>query len=665
MSAILFKSIYFYLFSLYGYDYITAKPSIAVRDNVGDSDNIVMNRETIISQLNALDLKVTPEGLITNGVVDFGTVGFSDLRPLKGPTVPIRDIDHLEFDGMRGRVVAMMADGSKRNMDGGFADRAAVKTQATQEISPQFAQFLAQTAGAQTLAQLSGGMMKCPKTVSALNAIFEQIYPDWADRMYYDELSEVQMIDMAMLDRPDLGVKMVDDIVMAMYHENIELRLRAIGFDISRPPSTTVKDEVFQIRMMVNSRNPFREWVESIEWDGKPRIDTIFARLFGATTVILDKEEDDIYLASVARAWFLGGVARMYKPTQHDIVPVFVGGQGAGKTRALRYLAGRDEWYRSTSMEMSAKELQRFLDSVRGGIIVELGEATQLENPASAGLIKQFISQDSDYIRKAYARREQVFPRHFIMAATSNKGEVFTDPTGNRRFFPMTCRPERQTLIFSVDDRSVGGDEIEQVWAEALALYRAGARPNLTRDEQIIAEKVQDFYTREVTQASVIDEWLDDPANNLDAVGSKVSRNMIIEGVFGALAEDSQAMRVAEQSVTKWAEKTRAWARCRPFRIDSMERKVHRGWERILAPGQNSAKITFAMVSSKDCQEEMDWAQEVVAFRRMVIRDDLKAGDLLPTRYSDETIDRFVRAGFLTEVHMKNGTVRYAVGWIP
>ena len=54
-----------------------------------------------------------------------------------------------------------------------------------------------------------------------------------------------------------------------------------------------------------------------------------------------------------------------------------------------------------------------------------------------------------------------------------------------------------------------------------------------------------------------------------------------------------------------------------------------------------------------------------MAFRRMIIRDDLKAGDLLPTRYSDETIDRFVRAGFLTEVHMKNGTVRYAVGWIP
>lgn len=654
-----------YLFSLYAYDYITAKPSIAVRDTVGDSDNIVMTREILISQLEALDLQVTPEGLITNGVVDYGTVGYVDLRPLKGPTISIPEVDHLEFDGMRGRVVVMMTDGSKRNLDGGFADRVAVKAQA-QQISPQFAQFLAQTSGMQALTQLSGGMMKCPKTVSSLNAIFDQIYPDWESQMYYDELSEVQVIDMSMLDRPDLGERTVDDTVMAMYHENIELRLRAIGFDISRPPPTSVKDEILQIRMTVNSRNPFREWVESIEWDGEHRLDTIFARLFGATSVILEDDEDEIYLAAVARAWFLGAVARMYKPTQHDIVPVFVGGQGAGKTRALRYLAGKDEWYRSTSMEMSAKELQRFLDSVRGGIIVELGEATQLENPASAGLIKQFISQDSDHIRKAYARREQVFPRHFIMAATSNKGEVFTDPTGNRRFFPMTCRPERQTLIFSVDDRSVGGEEIEQVWAEALALFRAGERPNLTRNEQIIAEKVQDFYTREVTQANVIDEWLDDPANNLTSIGSKVSRSTIIEGVFGELAEDSQAMRVAEQSIIKWAEKTRSWARCKPFRNTStVDRKVQRGWERVLAPGQNSAKITFAMVSSKDCQEEMDWAQEVVAFRRTVLRDGLKAGDLIPTKYSEETIARFLKAGFLTEVQMRNGSVRYVVGWIP
>lgn len=623
--------------------------------------NFTMDHATLSEQIKALDLKVTAEGVITDSVVDYGILEQEKLRPVRGPPVYIHDIDHLEYDGTMSRLVVVSVLGTTHYFNGGFINTDDLR----KGVSPEFAQAISRPSGQQNFSQLAGGTMMCPKTTSSLNAIFDILYPDWKQYMYYDELSETQVVNMALLDRPEMGERNVDDTIIAIYHEHIELRLRQLGFDISRPPGIAIKDEVFTIRIMANSRNPFREWVESLEWDGVSRIDTLFPHLFGATSIVLDEEDDARYMAAVARAWLLGAVSRMYRPTQHDIVPIFIGGQGAGKTRALRYIAGKDEWYRSTSMQMTSRELPRFLDSVRGGIVVELGEATQLEN-SSPEAIKQFISQDSDYLRKAYARREQAFPRHFILAATSNKTEVFTDPTGNRRFFPMMCRPERQLMIFSVDDRSVGGREVEQIWAEALVLYRKGMRPTLSREETILAEKVQDFYTRDSAQADSVENWLDDPANGLTAIGSKISRAGLIAAMFDNVDETSPLRRMADSSINKWAESTRAWVRCKPFRENLLsEPKTHRGWMRILSPNQESVRATFAMVSSAGCEKEMQWARDVVDFRRLVIDYKLKRGDEVPSALNDDLLKYFSKLGFLAETRDADGYGTYTVVWIP
>ena len=629
--------------------------------HVEEDSGINMDAMLLREQILALGLTLTEEGIITDGMADYGAMDEKTIRSVKDVRIAIATVDHLEFNETMGRLTVVLDGGATRGFDAGFMDRDGK----AKNVSPSFAQSLAPRTGGD-FSVLSGGTMKCPRTVSALNAIFDVLYPDWSDHMYYDELSETEIIDMAMLGQPQLGLRHVDDTVMALYHENLEIRLRSMGFDISHPPSVVVKDEAFTIRIMSNSRNPFREWVESLTWDGVPRIDTLFRNLFGATTLALEGEEDDRYLAAVARAWLLGAISRMYRPTQHDVVPIFIGGQGAGKTRALRYIAGKDEWYRSTSMQMSSKELQRFLDSVRGGVIVELGEATQLEN-TSPEMAKQFISQDSDHIRKAYARREQVYPRHFIMAATSNKSEVFSDPTGNRRFFPVMCRPERQLMIFSVDDRSVGGYEVEQVWAEALVLYNKGEKPTLSREDMILAERVQDFYTRDSPHVQSVDEWLDDPANGLVKVGSKISREGLMFAMFGDPEEGSPAWRTAESAITKWSEGTRTWIKCRTFKETRLpEPKNYRGWTRTILPNSEITKVTFAMVSSGKSDREMQWAKDVVDFRRLVVRYDMRAGGMVPEGcLSPKMLTYFAKLGFLTEVNVPGKGTIYRVAWIP
>lgn len=616
-----------------------------------DAAEFMMTRDALIFQLLALDLTVSREGVISDGAFDYGVVEDSVIRTVNGETMQIALIDRMEFNMATSYLTAVSRTGAALILQRGKLPESEPKPKKKADPVSAYGSFV-------------GGALKCPRNLAGLNALFPTLYPDWETKLYYDELSEVEMVDMTLFDMPEAGVRPVDDNVMSIYHEHLEIRLNELGFDVARPPSTQNKDEVFRIRTMSNSRNPFREWVETRRWDGMPRLETWFQDLFGATSVVLPASEDDRYLRAVSKAWFLGAIARMYRPTQHDVVPIFIGGQGAGKTRALRYTAGKDEWFRSTSADMTARDTARFLDSVRGGIVVELGEATQLEGGMSSSELKQFISQDSDHFRKAYARKEQVFPRHFILAATTNKTEIFTDLTGNRRFFPMICKPNLQTRIFSVEDRSVGTYEVEQVWAEALKMYRAGERPTLSKDDMALAEKVQDFYAKDVPNVDMIDQWLDDPYNGYTRVGIKITKGMLLKGLSAAPQAILLTTRELDAAVNAWSERTKSWARCMPFRVkDDISAKPQRGWERVFAPGKVPAKATFAMVSTSN-KAELDRAKDVTDFRALVKSKSLKSGQEVQELLSEKDLNRYLKAGFLTCTGI-GAEACITVEWIP
>src|SRR5690606_7703220 len=55
-----------------------------------------------------------------------------------------------------------------------------------------------------------------------------------------------------------------------------------------------------------NSYHPVREFLDGLEWDGKPRLDTLFVDYLGA--------EDTPYVRAVTRKAFAAAVARIYKP---------------------------------------------------------------------------------------------------------------------------------------------------------------------------------------------------------------------------------------------------------------------------------------------------------------------------------------------------------------
>jgi hypothetical protein len=401
--------------------------------------------------------------------------------------------------------------------------------------------------------------------------LFPMIFPDAEDRIYYDLLKERIMIDMGVFGRPEQGLQCITDDILAVYHLHVEEALFNLG--VKTQFSWTVMDEALKVWGRDHRRNQFLDWVESLKWDGKPRMATMFRDLLGGRAPALSEEEEARYLESVARAWLTGAIARCYKPTKHEIVPVFISKQGMGKGTALNYLAGRDEWFQDVAI--SPKQTDKFLDAVRGRIIVELSEATALRADVEA--LKAFITQREDQMRKAYGHFEQVYPRHFIMAASTNNPSIFTDVTGNRRFFPMFCDPKRATI-----NGSQAHEYVEQLWAEVFQAYHRGARVYMTPEEQDLAEPMQDYASVENGNVIAIDDYLDDPLNGLTDKGSKVSRAYIMERVFGYTG--NLIPKDLETAYRAWALGTKRWEKATgTIRVDG---RPSRGYIRIYEPGE-------------------------------------------------------------------------------
>lgn len=500
-----------------------------------------------------------------------------------------------------------------------------------------------------------------PRSVSELNDVIKELYPELYDYMYYDVLSECVYIDMSYFGRPDIGLIRQDDASMVIISDDLERKLKAAGF-VGTFPSDTVREQAFATMKYDNPRNRFRERVESLKWDGVPRLRTWFQDTFGATVPALQSiGMEDKYLGDVAEAWFIGGIRRMYTKCRHEIIPVLISGQGIGKGHAICYTALADEFYRVTTADMA--DPAAFLDTTRGGVIVELGESRQMKVGAHE-IVKAFISKDCDQYRKPYARREEVFDRHFIMIATSNSDTIFTDVTGERRFFPMYLDVHRATREFSID-RRVGQYDVEQVWAEALELYRQGHTWFMTSESADLAKMVQKYAQTENTGVDAINEWLD---ANKPNVGDKTCRREILYNVFNVSA--STVPKDVTAAFNAWSiSADNPWMKHGSVRIPGFGGGMpQKGYIRKYAVGECVKFETLKIVSGDRAERSDDAAETAEALiRRLAIEQGFREfGDAVDvSALSKQELDGIFFEGYVYEGGYADGKMTYRLGYLP
>ena len=219
--------------------------------------------------------------------------------------------------------------------------------------------------------------------------------------------------------------------------------------------------------------DPFVEFLEDLApWDNKPRLDTWLASVF-------DVPESDYQLAKWAGDFvFLGPVMRAYQPgAKLDEMPVLIGPQGCGKSTAFQWTVPHDrpEWF-ADGLHLAADSKTR-AEALQGRVIVEASEMAG-STRAELESLKAFLSRTDDGgVRLAYRANPEPLPRRCIIVGTTNLSNPLpNDPTGNRRFVAVNVRPGSEG---AAGVRDYLDEHREQLWAEALALYRAGLEPRL------------------------------------------------------------------------------------------------------------------------------------------------------------------------------------------
>lgn len=241
--------------------------------------------------------------------------------------------------------------------------------------------------------------------------------------------------------------------------------------------------------------HPVRDYLESITWDGKERLDTLFIEFLGSP--------DNAYVRKVTRLAFAACVARIYEPgCQLDYVFTIVGKQGVGKTHILRRMGG--EWFSNSLTSMQGKEAYEGLISKW---IIELGELAATKKTELEGQ-KNFITKTSDFFRKAYAKNPSDNPRQCVMFASSNDSDFIKDTTGGRRWAIIETDKSKRTLSPWEDLNDAYRD---QLWAEAKVRYEAGEVLFLQGELEEEATRLQEKYSEHDPEEDMILNYLDTP----------------------------------------------------------------------------------------------------------------------------------------------------------
>ena len=214
-----------------------------------------------------------------------------------------------------------------------------------------------------------------------------------------------------------------------------------------------------------NAFHPVSDYLASLKWDGKLRVRRLFRIYFNAEIPTTNAEETAkklSYYEHIGQCFMVSAVARIRSPgCKVDNLPVLIGPQGFGKSRAIRALCRDDAWFSDDlSPDLTEKDTK---DSLVGKWLVELAEIPHVRKEVER--VKAFFSRQTDRYRRAYDRMTNDWPRQCVFMGSSNDLE-FIDVTGNRRFWPVE-------VAGPIDVAPIVRDR-DQLWAEAVHMFVAG-----------------------------------------------------------------------------------------------------------------------------------------------------------------------------------------------
>lgn len=218
--------------------------------------------------------------------------------------------------------------------------------------------------------------------------------------------------------------------------------------------------------------NPAQEYLESLQWDGVPRLNDWLVTYLGAECTTKNAK----YLKEVGSKWLQGVVARVLSPgcLRGDAL-VLVGPQGVGKTSVAQAIA--DAIHPGSYICLYRKAITTTANRyLIGKTIAELPGFRVFGKPFE--MLNSFVSQTNFQIREKLYRMTASF------IVTTNDYEFFEKPTGNHHWWPVTMPEQINIDVFKKD--------LPQLLAEATREYYATQQWWL--QESAYTEKEKEHY---------------------------------------------------------------------------------------------------------------------------------------------------------------------------
>jgi virulence-associated protein E/bifunctional DNA primase/polymerase-like protein len=306
---------------------------------------------------------------------------------------------------------------------------------------------------------------KLTTTFRNLNLIFKHEIEDGI--LYYEDLFASRVcygVDTPWGGKSGEYIKDIDMIMTKGWFADSVYRIE---------PNTSAILEVTSFMAHKCAVHPVKDYLLSLKWDGKPRIDTWLKDYCKA-------EAPEPYLSEVSRKFLLAMVRRIFEPgCQWDYILILEGNQGIFKSTVARTLAS-DKWFMDNLPDLKDKDAMLNLS---GKWLIELGELANVKR-SDYNLVKAYLTRRVDTVRPHYGRLVADVPRQSCFIGTVNEGQYLKDPTGNRRYWPV------KVGIADIEGLKAVRD---QLFAEAYHIYKTtGEKLMLSNEGHTQATEAQE-----------------------------------------------------------------------------------------------------------------------------------------------------------------------------
>lgn len=248
--------------------------------------------------------------------------------------------------------------------------------------------------------------------------------------------------------------------------ENASLATIMSKMSEMRMPTSSAADYILRLADK-NQYNPVMDWIMSKPWDGKDRVPELCATI--------EAEHEEAKNAFIYRWLVTACSMALHEGVDSAGCLVLQGAQGLGKTWWIRKLVP-DEELRDvvrTGANLNTRDRDSMSQFIRYWI-AELGEIGSTFKRNEIDMLKAFITDSQDILRRPYGRGDCVYPRRTAIIASVNDYIYLHDATGNRRFWTIACK--------SVN--SYHTVNMQQLWAQILVDVQKGESWQMSEEER-------------------------------------------------------------------------------------------------------------------------------------------------------------------------------------